>query len=269
LLVPGETAAPGTSAGKSGTPTARTAGAAFTVTVNAVDANWNLVSSVNDTASITGTDANLLAPANAALVGGTKSFSVTFNTAGSQTLTATDVDDGTKSANTSPTITVNPAAFIKLQLLAPGETATPGTPTGKSGTPLAQTAGTAFNVTVNAVDANWNVANTNDAVATTSTALNAAVPRNTAPVAGTKSLSVTLKTAGSATVTASDATHALITASTSPAIAVNVGTLTKLQILAPGEAPVPGSSTGKSGTPTAQTAGTAFTVTVNAVDANW
>ena len=41
-------------------------------------------------------------PANAALSSGTQTFSVTFNTAGSQTVTATDVTDGgIKTANTS------------------------------------------------------------------------------------------------------------------------------------------------------------------------
>ena len=37
-----------------------------------------------------------------------------------QDSTATDSTDGSKTANTSPSITVNPGAFVKLQLLAPG-----------------------------------------------------------------------------------------------------------------------------------------------------
>jgi len=39
----------------------------------------------------------------------------------------------------------------------PGETAAPGTATGKTGAPTAQPAGTAFNVTVRSVDADWNL----------------------------------------------------------------------------------------------------------------
>src|SRR5207249_3531781 len=132
-----------------------------------------------------------------------------------------------------------------------------------------QTAGTAFNVTVNAVDANWNIVNTNDTVALSSTDANAALPANAALVSGTRSFSVTLKTVGSATVTASDVTHAAITSNTSPAIAISPGAFAKLQILAPGETAPPGSATGKTATPNFQTAGTAFNVTVNAVDANW
>src|SRR5438094_3454022 len=56
ILLPGETAAPGTLAGKSGTALAQTAGTPFTVTVNAVDATWNLVNTVTDTVRITSSD---------------------------------------------------------------------------------------------------------------------------------------------------------------------------------------------------------------------
>src|SRR5207249_2920030 len=101
-----------------------------------------------DAVSITASDPNATLPANAALVSGAKAFSVTLNTSGSRTVTATDVDDGAKTANTSPAITVNAGALAKLQLLTPGETAAPGTATGKTGTPTAQTAAVAFSVTV-------------------------------------------------------------------------------------------------------------------------
>src|SRR5256885_2372534 len=79
------------------------------------------------------------------------------NTAGSKTVTAIDATDGTKTANTSPATTVNGGVFAKLQILMPGESATPGTASGKTGSPTVQTAGSAVTVTVNAVDANWNV----------------------------------------------------------------------------------------------------------------
>src|SRR5438552_3960098 len=115
LLVPGETAAPATASGKTGTPTASTAATAFNITVNAVDNFWNVVNSITDTVDLSSTDANATLPADAALVSGTRTLSVTFKTAGSQTLTATDVTDGSKNANTSPSMTVNAGAFVKLQ----------------------------------------------------------------------------------------------------------------------------------------------------------
>ena len=107
----------------------------YSVTVNAVDANWNLVNTNTHTVGLTTTDPNNVLPANAALVAGTKTFSLTNKTAGSWTATATDITDGTKTASTSPSFTVNPNAFVKLQLLMPGETAAAGTTTGKSGQP--------------------------------------------------------------------------------------------------------------------------------------
>src|SRR5439155_14829301 len=104
---------------------------------------------------------------------------------------------GTKPASTSPAITVNAGAFTKLQLLAPGETAAPGTATGKTGAPATQTAGAAFNTTVNAVDANWNLVSTNDTLTMAASDVNAVVPGNAALTNGVKSFSVTLKTGGS------------------------------------------------------------------------
>src|SRR5207247_367604 len=158
---------PGSSAGKTGTPTTQTAGAAFNVTVKAVDAYWNNVSAT-DTVAITTSDANAGLPSNAALAAGSATFSVTLKSAGSRTVTATDATDGSKTASTSPSVTVNAGAFAKLLLLAPGETAAPGSPTGKSGTATGQTAGAAFNVTVQAVDANFNAVSATDTIAITS-----------------------------------------------------------------------------------------------------
>ena len=51
--MPGETASAGSASGKTGTPTAQAAGTALSVTVNAVDANWNLVNTVTDTVGLT------------------------------------------------------------------------------------------------------------------------------------------------------------------------------------------------------------------------
>jgi hypothetical protein len=272
LLVPGESAAPGTSTGKTGTPSAQTAGAPFSVTVNAVDANWNVVSTVSHIVGITSSDANATLPSNTPLSSGTQTLSVTLNTAGNRTLTATNITDGTKTSSVSPSITVNAGAFVKLQLLVPGETAAPGTTAGKTGTPNAQTAGTAFNITINAVDANWNLINTvTHTVGISSTDTNATFPATTNLAAGTRVVSVTFKTAGSQTLTASDITDGTKTPNTSPAITVNPGALVKLQLLLPGEIAAPGSATGKTGTPSAQIAGTTITngIIVNAVDANW
>src|SRR5439155_798207 len=153
-------------------------------------------------------------PANAALISGTKAFSVTFKTSGSKTLTASDLNDGSKTANTSPSITVNPGAVTKLQILVPGENAAPGSATGKTGTPIDQTAGSATGktaatptaqnigsaiangVVVNAVDANWNkVTNATPDVAISSTDTSATIADDNGGTAGNMTLS-----AGNATL---------------------------------------------------------------------
>src|SRR2546422_9810203 len=106
---------------------------------------------------MTSSERNASLPANAALAGGTKTFNVPLKTAGSSTLTASDITQPARNASTSPAITVNPSAFTSLQILLPGETASPGSATGKTGTPLAQTVVVPFTFTVKAVDANWNL----------------------------------------------------------------------------------------------------------------
>ena len=219
VLVPGEIAAPGTASGKTGTPIAQTAGSPFTVTVNAVDASWNVVSSTH-TVAITASDANATLPANARLVAGTRTFSVTLNTAGSWTVTATDVTDGSKTANTSAAIPVSAGAFSKLQVLVPGEVAAPGTASGKTGAPTTEQAGVPFTVTVNAVDGHWNLVSSTHTVAISSSDPAAILPASAALVAGTRTFGVTLNTLGARTVTATDLNDRTKTANTSPAITV-------------------------------------------------
>jgi len=84
----------------------------------------------------------------------------------------------------SPPITVVPARLPSCNC-SPRETAVPGTPSGKTGTPDAQTAGTPFSVTVKAVDANWNLVGTNDTWPSPLPMRNAGLPDNTALVGGT------------------------------------------------------------------------------------
>jgi hypothetical protein len=111
VLWPGETAAPGTATGKTGTPTpvgiAANAGT-VTFTVNAVDSHWNLIPGSSDNVAITSSDSKATLPANATLSGGTGQFSITFATAGNQTVTATDVTQGSVTPNTSSPISVTP-----------------------------------------------------------------------------------------------------------------------------------------------------------------
>ena len=111
VILPGETDAPGTPSGKTGTPTAVSLGAGGleTVTVNATDATWHLISGIGDTVELSSSDPGALLPANTALANGTVTFApMQFNNAGSQTVTATDFSDGSKLPNTSTPVTVGP-----------------------------------------------------------------------------------------------------------------------------------------------------------------
>jgi hypothetical protein len=104
VLMPGESAAPNTTTGKTGTPDLQTVGTQFNVTVNAVDEFWNVVPS-SDEITITSSDASAILPANATLVGGSKIFAVNFGSPGSFTVTASDATDATKTANTGTATT--------------------------------------------------------------------------------------------------------------------------------------------------------------------
>jgi hypothetical protein len=108
VLVPGETAAPNTLTGKTGTPILETNGMAFDVIVNAVDANFNVVNN-NDQVQITDpTDANFLSINGTDITGtmlylanGTTTFSVEFTGDGSSQMIVTDQADVSKIGTSS------------------------------------------------------------------------------------------------------------------------------------------------------------------------
>lgn len=106
VLLPGETAAPGTPTGKTGTPTPQQAGVEFTFTVNAVNDTWQRVNGVNDALAFTSSDEFAFFSANPALVNGTGTFSATFSAAGSLTITADNTTGTDKEAGTSSAVTV-------------------------------------------------------------------------------------------------------------------------------------------------------------------
>jgi subtilisin-like proprotein convertase family protein len=100
VLMPGETNAPGTATGKTGTPSPETVDVPFDVIVYAVDANWNIIST-NDTVHFTSTDPSAILPADAPLSGGTGTFSVTLVTGGTNSVTVSDVTNPGIGSNTS------------------------------------------------------------------------------------------------------------------------------------------------------------------------
>jgi hypothetical protein len=132
LLVPGEAAVPGTSTGKTGKPSAQAANKPFTITVNAVDENWNVVNTATNLVYVTSTDDTAMLPPDAALVAGTSSFSFTFGTGGTFTITASDDSDTGAASDTSPSMTVSPSPVT----VATGGSAIPADTTGGTYTAL-------------------------------------------------------------------------------------------------------------------------------------
>jgi len=111
VLLPGETNAPNTVSGVIGTPTpisltGPSAGTAV-VTVNACDANWNIVPINGNSISFSSSDGAAALPGSASFVNGTTSATIGFGTSGGpQTVTAT-ASSGFAPATSLP-VTINP-----------------------------------------------------------------------------------------------------------------------------------------------------------------
>lgn len=113
VLFAGETSAPGTALGYTGSPTpisgATSAGALTSVTINAVDSTFDIVPGVTDTVHlISSADPNATEPSDAALVNGTLTESILFTAAGNWTVTASDTSAHPLASGTSAAISVGP-----------------------------------------------------------------------------------------------------------------------------------------------------------------
>jgi hypothetical protein len=112
VLLPGQTNAPNTALGYTGSPTPYSWGASsglLTATVLAVDAKWNPIPGVTDTIQISNNGGGV-DPNNAALVNGSGQFTVYFmnQPANSVTITATDTTNTNVPPATSAAVTVGP-----------------------------------------------------------------------------------------------------------------------------------------------------------------
>jgi hypothetical protein len=188
-----------------------TAGAPFTLTVRAVDAQGNTVTSYGGTIHFTASDSSsgVVLPPDAALSGGQGTFSATLQVVGSQTVTATDT--------TAPAI--NGTATLSVDS---------GLATFDVSVPQTATAGRPFNVTVTARDANGAVlASYNGTVhfTVTDTSPAVVVPPDSRLTNGSGTFAVTLITAASQTITVSDPASQ---ASTAVSVAVTAAPASRL-----------------------------------------
>jgi flagellar hook capping protein FlgD/Big-like domain-containing protein len=262
VLLPGETADPGTGSGKTGTPDAQTAGIPFSITVNACDDSWNLVNTVTHTIRILSSDASASLPAAADLVGGTGSFLVILNAGGNFTVQAHDQSDVTIPDGISSSV-----RSIVLQSLE------------FSNIPRDQTAGTAFSASITARDPNGDLVS-----GFTGTVLLSEVTSFGAGRISPTSVTLTSgQWSGNLTVYRADATspgtgNVFVSAQvqghpsqsgTSNSFVVRPAAFRRIQIVMPGQSPLPGSVSGITGVPASQAAGRSFTVNVYATDDYW
>jgi hypothetical protein len=198
-------------------PATASAGMAFSFTVTALDSSNNIAAGYSGTAHFTSTDAQAALPANSTLTNGTGIFSVTLKTAAAQTITATDTVKASITGTSSSITVTGSAAATHFSVAAP----------------VTANVGTAFTLTVTALDASNSVATTYlGTVRFTSTDAQAVLPASSTLTNGTGTFSATLKTAGAQTISATDSVAASITG-TSSSINVSVaGVATHFSVLA-------------------------------------
>jgi hypothetical protein len=255
VVVPGETALPGSVSGVSGSPATQTVGTAFNATVWATDTYWNPVPSGDNVRVDSPTDGAEV-QGTGVLTNGTRTFQITLNTVGSQTVRVTDLTNGSITSTTSPAISVIPAGTHHFAF---------NTITG----PL--TAGVPTPITIRAVDSGGNTVPTYaaDAILTSNTGTGSIIPSQVTFANGTWTGNVIFKGAGGAVALTCADYSAPPKTGTSITFVLNPGPFNGLQVILPGESAAGGTATGKTGTPTNQTAGTPFTITVRAVDQYW
>jgi hypothetical protein len=109
----------------SGFPSPTVAGVAHSVTVTAKDAYNNTVTGYVGVVKITSSDSKAVLPASAGLTSGVGSFSVTLETVGSQSITATDTTNSSITGSQTG-ITVNAAAISSVAISPANSAVTAG-----------------------------------------------------------------------------------------------------------------------------------------------
>ena len=221
-----------------GFPTSDTAGAAGTIIVTAYDPYGNLATGYTGTVTLSSSDPSAMLPSPYTFVAGDAgkhTFPVTLQTAGRQSITATDNSNltGTES---------------NIAVLANAQSMT------VTGFPNTTTAGVSHNVTVTVYNSQGNVATGyTGTVQLTSNDPNAILPeyKFTAADAGTHTFSVALVTVGTWNLTATDTTTSSLTGSESN-ITVNAAGASSFAV---------------SAFPSPDTAGVSHNLTVTAYDA--
>ncbi len=216
-------------------PATAIAGLPVSVTVNSVDAYGNQIAGYAGTVQITSGDGSAVLPAGSTLTGGTGTFSVTLNTDGNQTVTATDSVDPSITGVSADVLVESTTLFT---VTAPSS-ARVGFPTV---------------VTVTAMDGTGDIVTNYAGTVLITTSDGAAVlPPGATLTDGTGTFTVYLNTTGAQTVTATDSLDPAVTGVSGP---VTV------------EAAVPAGTHYLVSAPSLAAENEAFAVVVTAVDAS-
>lgn len=263
VLLPGENAAPGTFTGKTGAPVSQTAGVPFSVRVLACDESYNLLASITHTISLSSSDASAALPPNAQLSSGEAELSVTMNAAGSFTVTASDESDQTIPDATSSFVSVMALQGFLFNDISQKHTyaGVPETYTITAVDPAGQTV-SGFTGTVRLREM-------------TSYGEGRIEPDEVSLVNGFWAGNLTMFRADETSINRGNVNiYAYLDSNpekngTSDPFIVHPGSFSRVQIILPGQNPLPGSLTGLTGSPASQSAGQSFICDVYATDDYW
>lgn len=263
VLLPGETAAPGTSGGKLGTPIEQTVGTAFDIVVRATDASWNTVGTINNSILVGASDQGATLPGAFTLVGGESTVSVTLSASGSFNFTADDQTDGT--------IPTANSAFVTARLLQGFEFSRISQKNQNAGAPM--------NITVEAIDpTGQRVAGFNGVIALqelTSFGVGRIAPSSIQLSGGSWTGNLTMYRADETSINRGNVNIYAYWPTdpsrngTSDPFTVHPGNFSKVQLIVPGQSPEPGSVNGSTGSPASHGADEVFAVEVYATDNYW
>ena len=255
ILLPGESPQPGVPPGKSGSPLDQLTGVQFIFDVRAVDAYWNLITQANDSIEVTSTDPLANIPNKSKLTNGSVNLSAIMGTAGTHTISASDITDPNITGDVSSSFLVNPGALDHFEFQTISN----------------QIAGDDFLVQIFASDVAGNPLTgfNGHAKLQATTGLGTITPTEIDFVDGYWNGNVMLTKAASNVKIICMDFAAIPHTGESNFFNVNPGAFTRLQILLPGEQSTPGIPPGKTGTIPVQTAGNAINITVNGIDDWW
>ncbi len=186
-------------------------------------------------------------------------------------VTISAIDDVYGRTGASNLFTVFPGVYEFLQVVLPGQTATPGEEPGKFGSPWPLTAGVTVTATVTALDAWWNPVSTQPVVHLETSGFSDILSANDVALEadGSSDFDLLFRTAATQELRVHDLAQP--SRADTSVVEVTPGELERLVIIAPGETHQPGGPEvdGKTGVPDPQIATLQFPLTVRAVDDYW